>query len=98
MRDAYEAGLEKLYPGNTLQDVDSAISGVYRKNGMEPAVYGGHQIGCGVNEKPRITCFGQDVIEPDMVVCMEPQNYLNGAGQSGVRLEKVIHVTPGRPC
>jgi Xaa-Pro aminopeptidase len=97
VKEAYDTGFAKLYPGNTFQTVDSAVSNVFRKYGMEPVVYTGHQVGCNVNDVPRILCYEQAVIEPDMVVCMEPQNYTHDAGTSGVRLEKVIHITANGP-
>jgi len=97
VREAYDAGFALLYPGSTMQDVDTAVSSVFRKHGMEPVVYTGHQIGCNVNDVPRILCYERAVIEPGMVVCIEPQNYTHGAGVSGVRLEKVIHITAHGP-
>jgi Xaa-Pro aminopeptidase len=97
VKEAYDAGFVQLYPGNTMQAVDNATASVFRKYGMEPVVYTGHQVGCNVNDVPRILCYEQAVIEPNMVVCMEPQNYTHDAGQSGVRLEKVIHITASGP-
>ena len=33
------------------------------------------------------------VLEENMVVCIEPQMYTGKAGKTGVRLERMLHVT-----
>ena len=53
----------------------------------------GHQIGCNVNENPRFTFVDDSVIEENMVVCIEPQMYTGKLGKTGVRLERMLHVT-----
>lgn len=97
VREAFDAGFEKLVPGNRLIDVDKAMESVFNFYGKKPVVYSGHQVGCNVNEVPRIQCFSTDVIQEDMVVCLEPQNYTEDEGCSGVRLERVIHITKNGP-
>ena len=99
VREAFDAGFEMLRPGNSLYDVDKVTSDVFRSYGKEPVVYTGHQIGCNVNEVPRLVCYAEKstVIEPDMVVCIEPQNYSSDQGTTGVRLERVIHITKDGP-
>lgn len=97
VREAFDAGIDKLIPGNTLREVDAAMSAAFRSYGKEPAVYGGHQVGCNVNEVPRIQCFDTDIVLPGMVLCIEPQNYAWDEGSVGVRLEKVVLITPDGP-
>jgi Xaa-Pro aminopeptidase len=97
VREAYEVARSKLVHGNRLCDVSAAEADCYRRYGMEPQVYTGHQIGCGVNEEPRIVCYEDEIIEPGMVVCIEPQQYGSQGGGIGVRLEKVISITEGGP-
>ena len=97
VREAFDAGLDKLVPGNTFRDVDAAMSAVFHAYGKEPAVYGGHQVGCNVNEVPRIHCFPTDIVQPDMVLCIEPQNYAWDEGDTGVRLERVVLITEQGP-
>ena len=60
-------------------------------------MYTGHQIGCGVNEAPRIVCYEDAVFESGMVVCIEPQQYLYPEEGVGARLERVIQITDGAP-
>lgn len=97
VRDAFDAGFEKLIPGNRLSDVDAAINKVFEQHGTKPVVYSGHQIGCNVNEPPRIQNFVDDIIEPNMVLCIEPQNYSFSYGNTGVRLERAILITDDGP-
>ncbi|MDD5017489.1 MAG: Xaa-Pro peptidase family protein [Eubacteriales bacterium] len=97
VHEAYLAGMEQLLPGNCMSEVNRAMTEVFKKYRMEPVVYGGHQIGCGVNDDERITCYAQGVLEAGMVVCIEPQSYSGNAGATGVRLERVIHVTERGP-
>ncbi len=97
VKEAFNAGLEVLYPGTPIKALDKAVSDVFRKYGKEPVVYTGHQIGCNVNELPRLLCYQDGVLEEDMVVCVEPQNYTNDDGNTGIRLEKVIHITKNGP-
>jgi len=97
VRDAFNAAYEKLVPGNTFYQVDTAAKEMFNKYGKEPIVYTGHQLGTNVNEPPRIQCFETDVIQPNMVVCIEPQNYTFDAGVTGVRLEHAVLITENGP-
>ena len=65
----------------------------YKKNGFRMCSYQGHQIGASVNEKPRFTYHDNAVLEENMVVCIEPQLYTGPSGKTGVRLERMLHVT-----
>ena len=83
-----------LKPGNTLRGVDEAMKKVFNRYGHEPIVYSGHHVGCNVNEPARILCYDPDTpIVPNMVVCMEPQNFSGTDDGVGVRLEHMILVT-----
>lgn len=97
VEEAYEAVKECLIPGKKLSDAAEAEAKVYKKYGMEPQVYTGHQIGCGVNEPGRIVCYEHDILEPQMVVCIEPQQYGDPGEGIGVRLERVIEITEKGP-
>lgn len=97
VKEAYDAAFEKLRPGVRMCEADLAAKKVYEKYGREPVVYTGHQIGCGVNEAPRIVCYEDAVFESGMVVCIEPQQYLYPEEGVGARLERVIQITDGAP-
>ncbi len=94
VRDVFNTGLSMLKPGNTLRGVDEAMKKVFNRYGHEPIVYSGHHVGCNVNEPARILCYDPDTpIVPNMVVCMEPQNFSGTDDGVGVRLEHMILVT-----
>lgn len=97
VKEAYDAAFEKLRPGVRMKDADQAAAEVYRRYNLDPVVYTGHQIGCGVNEYPRIVCYEDAVFEEGMVVCIEPQQYLYPEEGVGIRLERVIEITCDRP-
>lgn len=93
VRDAYEAGLAAIRPGVRFNEVNRVMEEQYEKHGLAFCSYQGHQIGCNVNEKPRFTYVDDSVLEENMVVCIEPQMYTGKAGKTGVRLERMLHVT-----
>lgn len=92
VHEAYEAAKAQLVPGKPLSAASAAEAKVYEKHGMRPLVYTGHQIGCGVNEPGRIVPYEDEIIEPGMVVCIEPQQYGEPGSGIGVRLERVIAI------
>ena len=93
VKAAYEAGRDAIRPGKTFLEVNEAMSAAYVQHGFSLCSYLGHQIGVQVNEKPRFTLFDYTVLEENMVVCIEPQLYSGKSGVTGVRLEKMLHVT-----
>lgn len=93
VRDAFETGMEAIYPGRKFSEVNEIMKKVYEKHNMTFCSYQGHQIGCNVNENPRFTFVDDSVIEENMVVCIEPQMYTGKQGKTGVRLERMLHVT-----
>lgn len=94
VREVYHAGLDALKPGNTLLSVDQTMKDTFERFDRKPTVYSGHHVGCNVNEPPRILCYDPNtVIEPNMVVCLEPQDYSGENNGIGVRLEHLILIT-----
>ncbi|MFR8547503.1 MAG: M24 family metallopeptidase [Lachnospiraceae bacterium] len=93
VKDAYEAGAEAIYPGRTFREINCIMERQYKKHELTFCSYQGHQIGCSVNELPRFTYVDDSILEEHMVVCIEPQMYTGKAGKTGVRLERMLHVT-----
>ncbi len=93
VKDAFDAGFEAIRPGVKFSDVNGLMEEQYKKHGFKFCSYQGHQIGCNVNEKPRFTYVDDSIIEENMVLCIEPQMYTGETGKTGVRLERVLHVT-----
>jgi len=97
VQEAYYAAEAVMRPGNDLYDVHKACLDVYRKYGFDSDLYSGHQLGCGVNERPRLLNYTHAEIESGMVLCLEPQMYIPGDTPLGVRLEHVVLVTDDGP-
>lgn len=93
VKEIYDIGRDAICPGVTFRQVNRRMEEAYRKNGFEICSYQGHQIGASVNERPRFTYCDESVLEKDMVVCIEPQIYSGPSGKTGVRLERMLHVT-----
>ena len=85
-----ERGLGLLRPGALAGDIDAAV-----REGLDYPHHTGHGVGVAPHEEPRIVPGGETVIEPGMVVALEPGSY---PGPWGMRVERVALVTmPTRP-
>jgi len=89
-RSALTAGLDALRPGVLAGDVDAVVRGAVRGDGFDYPHHTGHGIGFHWHEEPRIVPAGTAVLEPGMVIALEPGAYRDGLG---VRVECVAVVT-----
>jgi len=93
VRRAQEAGLCAVKAGVKASEVDLAGRKVIEEAGYG-AYFGhgiGHGVGLQVHESPRLNQKSNDVLEPGMVVTVEPGVYIPGFG--GVRIEDLVVVT-----
>jgi len=91
---AQERGIAAIRPGVLGRDIDAAARSVIEEAGFGPRFsHGlGHGIGLDIHENPRMRKECQTVLQPGMVVTVEPGIYLPGWG--GVRIEDDVLVTP----
>ncbi len=93
VREAQQAAIEAVRPGVSAGAVDNAARTVLRKAklGRYFTHSTGHGVGLEVHEPPRVASGQQDLLEPGMVLTVEPGIYL--PGQWGVRIEDMVLVT-----
>lgn len=93
VRRALEAGCEAVRPGATGADVDAAARRVIEEAGYgDRFIHGlGHGVGLMIHEPPRLNATSDSVLEPGMIVTVEPGVYIPGVG--GVRIEDLLVVT-----
>ena len=84
-REALAVAVEGVRPGVRAGELDAAI-----RPGLDYPHHTGHGLGTAYHEEPRIVPGGETVLEPGMVVALEPGVYGDSAG---VRVEQVVLVT-----
>ena len=95
---AAHAGIDEargsLRPGITAAAFDAGVRrAVVAAGGVDYAHHSGHGIGCSVHENPRLVPGDTTMLEPGMVIMVEPATYLPGVASA--RLEWMFLVTDG---
>lgn len=91
---AHQAAMNAVRPGVPGSTVDVAARQAIEKRGFTPYSHGlGHGIGLDVHEGPQMRLGVETILQPGMVVTIEPGIYLPDWG--GVRLEDNYLITPG---
>ncbi|HNX15419.1 MAG TPA: Xaa-Pro peptidase family protein [Oscillospiraceae bacterium] len=91
--EAQKRALAAIAPGKVCSDIDKIARDYIYQSGYE-GCFGhglGHGLGVMIHENPRFTPSCNTVLQPGMVLSVEPGIYLEG--KFGVRIEDVIFVT-----
>ncbi len=91
--EAQQAAVAAVAPGVTCAAVDTAARSVLKRAGLGKyfSHSTGHGVGLEIHEGPRLAAGVEHVLEPGMVITVEPGAYLPGA--LGVRIEDMVLVT-----
>ena len=95
--EAQQAAVAAVAPGVSCGDVDEAARSVLREAGLEKGFSHstGHGVGLEIHEGPRIAAKQEQVLEPGMVITIEPGAYLSsgrlGKDRSRVRAPRRSH-------
>ena len=93
VKNAQEAALDAIGPGKVCSELDKVARTIITEAGYG-ANFGhslGHSIGLAVHESPAMRATDDTVLQPGMVITVEPGIYIPGFG--GVRIEDFIVIT-----
>jgi Xaa-Pro aminopeptidase len=93
VREAQQAAIAAVRPGVAVGEVDAAARKVLRKAGLGRYFTHstGHGVGLEIHETPRVADGQREILQPGMVITIEPGVYF--PGKWGVRIEDMAAVT-----
>ena len=93
VREAQQAALEAVRPGQTVKEVDAAARKLLHKLGLGKYFTHstGHGLGLEIHEAPRVAAGQAEILRPGMVITVEPGIYL--PRKFGVRIEDTVVVS-----
>jgi len=89
VKEALEIGIHTIRPGVQAKEVDFNMRNHLEGEGGF-GHHGGHGVGTVYHEEPRIAPYNAMVLQPGMVIALEPAIYKN---DYGIRLEHLVVVT-----
>ena len=97
VKQAQLSAIESVRPGAAVAQVDTAARKVLRRAGLGRYFTHstGHGVGLEIHEAPRVAQGQDEVLQPGMVITIEPGVYF--PGKWGVRIEDIVAVT-ARGC
>ncbi len=92
VKEAQQAAISVVRPGVRVGDVDLAARRVLRKAGLGRYFTHstGHGVGLEIHELPRVAAGQKEILQPGMVITIEPGVYF--PGKWGVRIEDMVAV------
>ena len=95
VKEAQQAAIDAVRPGVAVGEVDAAARKVLRKAGLGRFFTHstGHGVGLEIHEAPRVANGQPEILQPGMVITIEPGVYF--PGKWGVRIEDMVAVTAG---
>jgi Xaa-Pro aminopeptidase len=95
VRESQQAAIAAVRPGVAVGEVDAAARKVLRKAGLGRYFTHstGHGVGLEIHEIPRVADGQREILQPGMVITIEPGVYF--PGKWGVRIEDMVAVTAG---
>jgi Xaa-Pro aminopeptidase len=93
VKEAQQAAVDAVRPGISVGEVDRAARKSLKNNGLIKYFTHstGHGVGLEIHEAPRVGAGQTEVLQPGMVITVEPGVYL--PGRFGVRIEDMVVVT-----
>jgi Xaa-Pro aminopeptidase len=93
VREALQAAIATVRPGRRVAEVDRAARKVLQNHGLDKYFTHstGHGVGLEIHEAPRLAARQSEVLQPGMVITVEPGVYF--PGKWGVRIEDMVLVT-----
>jgi Xaa-Pro aminopeptidase len=93
VREAQQTATDAVRPGIPVGEVDAAARKVLRKAGLGRYFTHstGHGVGLEIHESPRVAYGQREILQPGMVITIEPGVYF--PGKWGVRIEDMVAVT-----
>jgi Xaa-Pro aminopeptidase len=93
VRQAQQAAIDAVRPGIPTGEVAAAARKVLRKAGLGRYFTHstGHGVGLEIHEMPRVADRQREILQPGMVITIEPGVYF--PGKWGVRIEDMVAVT-----
>jgi Xaa-Pro aminopeptidase len=93
VKQAQQAAVDAVRPGIGVGEIDQAARKSLQKSGL--AKYfthsTGHGVGLEIHEAPRVAAGQGEILQPGMVITIEPGVYV--PGKWGVRIEDMVVVT-----
>jgi Xaa-Pro aminopeptidase len=93
VKEAQQAAISAVKPGVRTGEVDAAARKVLRRAGLgrQFTHSTGHGVGLEIHELPRVAASQNEILEPGMVITIEPGVYF--PGRWGIRIEDMVAVT-----